>query len=74
MQHQLTNVSCISSLAIIFVAAAILQTQFYWIFGVIGILAIFAVRNWLGEVSKRSELYMALLSWIITIVTIIVIT
>ncbi|OQX75824.1 MAG: hypothetical protein B6D64_10955 [Bacteroidetes bacterium 4484_276] len=70
MQNQLTNISCITSLAIIFISAAILQTQFYWIIGVAGILVIFAIRNWHGEVSRKTELFMTLLSWLFTIITI----
>jgi hypothetical protein len=38
--------------------------------GVAGILAVFAVRNWLGEITRKTDLIMSVLSWIFTIITI----
>jgi len=70
MQNQLTNISCITSLFVIFIVAALFQAHFYWIAGVVGILVIFTIRNWMGEVSKKTELIMALLGWFCTIITI----
>jgi hypothetical protein len=74
MQIQHTNISCITGLFIIFAVAAFVHNHFRWIAGVVGILVVFGIRNWLGEVSKKTEWLLTLLSWFITIATILILT
>jgi len=51
--------------------AAILQTPFWWVAGVIALLLILALRNWLGEVSRKIEIVMAVSSWCCTLITVV---
>jgi hypothetical protein len=71
MQNQLTNISCIAGLFTIFIIAAIYQAHFWWVAGVIAVLLIFAIRNWLGEVSRKTEIVMSVSSWCCTSITVV---
>jgi hypothetical protein len=70
MQNQLTNISCIAGLFTIFIVAAIYQTHFRWVAGVVAVLLIFGFRNWLGEVTGKTEVIMAVSSWCCTLITV----
>jgi len=71
MQNQWTNISCIAGLFTIFMIAAIFQTPFWWVAGVIALLLILALRNWLGEVSRKTEIVMTVSSWCCTSLTVV---
>jgi hypothetical protein len=71
MQNQLTNISCIAGLIIIFIVAAIYQTHFRWVAGVVALLLIFVLRNWLGEITRKTELIMTVSSWCCILITIL---
>jgi hypothetical protein len=71
MQNQMTNISCIAGLIIIFIVAAIYQTHFRWVAGVVALLLIFVLRNWLGEITRKTEIIMAVSGWCCTLITIV---
>lgn len=64
MQGQLTNVSCLMGLIIIFLMAAYLNGNYSWIAGILVLLGILIVRNVLGEISRKTDWLLAVLSWI----------
>jgi hypothetical protein len=70
MQNPLTDSSCIAGLIIIFILAGIFQANFAWIAGVIVLLLILVVSNYLGEMSRRTNIKLTLLSWFCTISTV----
>jgi ABC-type iron transport system FetAB permease component len=70
MQNPLTDISCIAGLIIIFILAGIFQANFFWIAGVIILLMILVASHWLGELSRRTNMILALLSWVCTISTV----
>jgi len=66
MQNPLTNYSCLAGLFIIFVLAAIFQANFAWIVGVVILLGMLIITNWMGELSRRNTIRLAVFSWICT--------
>jgi len=70
MQNPLTDSSCIAGLLIIFILAAILQANFAWIAGVVFLLMILIASNWMGELTRRTNIILALLSWFCIISTV----
>jgi len=71
MQKQLTNISCIASLLIIFIVAAIHQNHFSWVAGIIALLILLTVRNFLGEVALSTEIRLTVISWGFLIATLL---
>jgi len=71
MQNQMTNISCIAGLIIIFVMAAFFQTHFRWVAGVVVLLLIFIIRSQLGEITRKTELIMTVSSWCCILITIL---
>jgi hypothetical protein len=71
MQNQWTNSSCIAGLIIIFAIAAIYQTHFKWVAGVVALLLILIIRNWLGEITRKTEIIMTVSSWCCILITIV---
>ncbi|NCA84913.1 MAG: hypothetical protein EOM83_04975 [Clostridia bacterium] len=70
MQNPLTDISCITGLLTIFILAAILKASFMWIVGVVFLLFILTASNYLGELSRRTNLMFAFLSWLCTTATV----
>jgi hypothetical protein len=71
MQKQWTNIACITGLLTIFIIAAICPANFTWVAGVVVMLLIFTIRNWLGEVSRKTEIVMAVSSGFCTLITVV---
>jgi hypothetical protein len=70
MQNPLTDCSCIAGLIIIFILAGIFQANFTWIIGVLLLLLILVLSNWLGEMSRRAGIILSALIWICTFATV----
>jgi hypothetical protein len=70
MQNPLTDYSCLAGLFVTFILAAILQANFTWIAGVAFLLMILITSNWMGELSRRTNLTLAILSWFCTLATV----
>jgi len=71
MQNQLTNIAGIAGLALIFILAAVHQSNFRWVVGVFVIQIILIIRNLLGEISVKMELIMMLAGCCTTLLTIL---
>ena len=74
MQGQLTNISCVMGLFIIFLMAAYLNSNYLWIAGIFVLLVILIVRNVLGEVSLKTDLLLSVLSWVCILLTFLLVT
>jgi uncharacterized membrane protein YccC len=66
LKGQLTNISCLAGLFIIFLMAAFHNGDFVWIVGIVALLGMLIVRNILGEVSQKTDLLLAVLVWLCT--------
>jgi len=71
MQNQMTNISCIAGLITIFVVAAFYQAHFRWVAGIVALLLILIIRNWLGEITRKTEIIMTVSSWCCILITIV---
>jgi len=71
MQNQWTNISCIAGLITIFVVAAFYQAHFKWVAGIVALLMILIIRNWLGEITRKTEIIMTVSSWCCILITIV---
>jgi hypothetical protein len=71
MQNQMTNISCIAGLIIIFVIAAINQGHFRWVAGILALLLLLIIRIWLGEITRKTEIILTVSSWCCTLITIV---
>ncbi|MFP4471352.1 MAG: hypothetical protein ACLFPE_11735 [Bacteroidales bacterium] len=69
MQNPLADISCITGLIIIFILAGIYQANFSWMGGIAILLGILIITNWMGELSRRNTIRLAVFSWICTIAT-----
>lgn len=74
MQGQLTNISCLMGLLIIFLMAAYLNGNYSWIASIFVLLVILIIRNILGEISRKTDLSLSVLSWICILLTFILFT
>jgi hypothetical protein len=71
MQNQMTNITGIAGLALIFILAAVHQSNFRWVAGVFAIQIILIIRNLLGEVTHKTEIIMMLAGFCFTLLTIL---
>jgi len=71
MQNQMTNITGIAGLALIFILAAVHQSHFRWVVGVFAIQIILIIRNLLGEVTQKTEIIMMLAGFCSTMLTIL---
>ncbi len=71
MQNQLTNISCIIGLVIIFVLAAIFQSHFRWLASVAALLIILIIRSFMIEVSQKTEKILTAISLSIVLITMV---
>jgi uncharacterized membrane protein len=69
MRNQLTNISCLMGLFIIFVMAACNTGNYLWIAGIFALLFIAGIRSLLGEISQKTDRLLAILSWICVALT-----
>jgi len=71
MLFSLTNISGLSGLIIIFTTAALIRNGMEWLPGIMLLLVIIAIRNISVEVTKKQELYLSLLIFVVVLATLI---
>jgi len=71
MLFSVTNISGLTGLVIIFIAAGVMRDGMEWLPGIVLLLVILAIRNVSGEVTRKQEFFLSTLIFIVVLSTFI---